>query len=80
MPQIVLDVIQGLFYFGAFVAALSVAQVPFEVAETITKWAAFIAAFLAVLARHTIENIIAGLALQFQRPFEPDDWIQFSGL
>ncbi len=76
LPRIVLDTAQALMY--AVIVLASIAQADLDVAwEEMAKWSAGIAAVIIFLGRDTIGNIIAGLAIQMQRPFEVLDWIQF---
>lgn len=76
LPTIVLDVVQVLIFTVAVFASLFIVEADVDVAE-ITKYSLFIGGFFGILLRHTIENIVAGLTIQFQKPFEVLDWIEF---
>ena len=76
LPTIVLDVIQVLIFCVAVLSSLFIVEADVDVGE-ITKYSLFIGAFVGILVRHTIENIVAGLTIQFQKPFEVLDWIEF---
>jgi small-conductance mechanosensitive channel/CRP-like cAMP-binding protein len=74
VPQIFRDIIQGLVYFVLLLVALRAAGV--EPGSILTT-SALLTAAIALSLQETLGNLVAGLAIQAQRPFDVDDWIQF---
>jgi small-conductance mechanosensitive channel/CRP-like cAMP-binding protein len=74
LPRIVRDIIQGLVYIGILLTALHSAGV--EPGSILTT-SALLTAVIALSLQETLGNMVAGLAIQVQRPFDVDDWIQF---
>jgi len=74
MPRILRDMIQGVVYVVLSLVALRSAGV--EPGSILTT-SALITAAVALSLQETLGNLVAGLALQAQRPFDVDDWIQF---
>jgi len=75
MPQIFLDIVHILIYIIALVVTLAAADI--SAAELFTG-SALLTAIIGLSLRDTVGNLLAGLAIQAQRPFEVGDWIQFS--
>ncbi len=74
VPRIFRDIIQGVVYIVLFLVALRTAGV--EPGSILTT-SALLTAAIALSLQETLGNLIAGLAIQAQRPFDVDDWIQF---
>ena len=74
VPRIFRDIIQGLVYIVLFLVALRTGGV--EPGSILTT-SALLTAAVALSLQETLGNLVAGLAIQAQRPFEVDDWIQF---
>lgn len=74
LPKIFLDAIQGLAYLCIGLIVLSSAQVD---ASSLLTGGAVAAALFGFLMKDTLGNLLAGLAMQGERPFEVGDWIQF---
>jgi small-conductance mechanosensitive channel/CRP-like cAMP-binding protein len=73
-PRIVRDLTQGLVYVAILLAALHAAGVD---PGSILTTSALLTAAVALSLQETLGNTVAGLAIQVQRPFDVDDWIQF---
>ena len=74
LPRIFRDIIQGVVYLIlALVALRSVGVEPGSLLTT----SALLTAAIALSLQETLGNLVAGLAIQAQRPFDVDDWIQF---
>ena len=74
VPRILQDVLQVLIYTGAALITLQAAGV--EPGSLLTT-SALLTAVLGLSLQDTLGNLFAGLAIQAQRPFQVDDWIQF---
>ncbi len=74
LPKIFRDIIQSVVYFVLLFVALRSAGV--EPGQLLTT-SALLTAAIALSLQETLGNLVAGLALQMQRPFDVDDWIQF---
>jgi small-conductance mechanosensitive channel/CRP-like cAMP-binding protein len=73
-PRILRDLTQALVYAAILLVALRSAGV--EPASLLTT-SALLTAVIALSLQETLGNMVAGLAIQVQQPFEVDDWIQF---
>jgi small-conductance mechanosensitive channel/CRP-like cAMP-binding protein len=73
-PRIVSDILVGVVYTGVLLTALRDAGV--EPGSILTT-SALLTAAIALSLQETLGNVVAGLAIQVQRPFDVDDWIQF---
>jgi small-conductance mechanosensitive channel/CRP-like cAMP-binding protein len=73
-PRIVRDLAQALVYAVILLVALRAAGV--DPASILTT-SALLTAVIALSLQETLGNMFAGLAIQMQRPFDVDDWIQF---
>jgi small-conductance mechanosensitive channel/CRP-like cAMP-binding protein len=74
VPKIFGDIIQSVVYAAILLVALRDAGVaPGELFTT----SALVTAAIALSLQETLGNVVAGLAIQMQRPFDVDDWIQF---
>jgi small-conductance mechanosensitive channel len=76
LPQIARDITLGVVYAGVLLAALRAAGV--EPGSILTT-SALLTAAVALSLQETLGNMVAGLAIQVQRPFDVGDWIQFDG-
>jgi small-conductance mechanosensitive channel/CRP-like cAMP-binding protein len=76
LPRIVRDLTQGLVWIVILLGALREAGV--EPGSILTT-SALLTAAVALSLQETLGNLVAGLAIQVQRPFDVDDWIQFDG-
>jgi small-conductance mechanosensitive channel/CRP-like cAMP-binding protein len=76
LPRIVRDITQGLVWIAIVLTALRSAGV--EPGSILTT-SALLTAVIALSLQETLGNMVAGLAIQVQRPFDVDDWIQFDG-
>jgi small-conductance mechanosensitive channel/CRP-like cAMP-binding protein len=74
LPRIIRDIAQGLVYIAILLTVLRAAG--FEPGSLLTT-SALITAAVALSLQETLGNMVAGLAIQVQRPFAIDDWIQF---
>ncbi len=74
LPVIVRDITQGLVWIGILLVALHTAGV--EPGQLLTT-SALLTAAIALSLQETLGNMVAGLAIQVQRPFDVGDWIQF---
>jgi small-conductance mechanosensitive channel/CRP-like cAMP-binding protein len=76
VPKIIRDIVQGVVYFLVLLAILR--QVGFEPGQILTT-SALLTAVIGLSLQETLGNLVAGLAVQLQRPFDVGDWIQFDG-
>lgn len=74
LSRIFLDMLHGVIYLSAFLYVLGEAGV--EPGSLVTG-SAVLTGIIGLSMRDTLGNLFAGLALQAQRPFEVDDWIQW---
>ncbi|MEM9693102.1 MAG: mechanosensitive ion channel family protein, partial [Myxococcota bacterium] len=74
LPAIIRDIIQGVVYAGAAVVTLRAVGVD---TSSLLTTSALLTAVIGLSLQDTLGNVFAGLAIQAQRPFEVDDWIQF---
>lgn len=74
LPTIFLDCVQAVVYAVLGILILSSAGV--NTSSLVTS-SALITAAVGLSMRDTLGNIFSGLAIQTERPFEVDDWIQF---
>ena len=74
LPKIFLDAIQGVAFLGVGLIVMSSADVD---ASSLLAGGAVMAALFGFLMKDTLGNLLAGLAMQGERPFEVGDWIQF---
>ncbi len=74
MPRIFRDIIQAVVYVVMVLVALRSAGVD---PGSILTTSALLTAAIALSMQETLGNLFAGLAIQMQRPFDVDDWIQF---
>ncbi len=74
LPRIFRDIIQGVVYIVLLLVGLRSAGV--EPGSILTT-SALLTAAIALSLQETLGNLVAGLAIQAQRPFDVDDWIQF---
>jgi small-conductance mechanosensitive channel len=74
LPQIFRDIIQGVVYVVLLLVALRTAGVD---PGSILTTSALLTAAIALSLQETLGNLVAGLAIQMQHPFDVDDWIQF---
>lgn len=73
-PKIFLDILMGLIYAAVFLITLGAVGV--RPIELITG-SAVITAIVGLALKDTLGNMVAGLAIHAQRPFDLGDWIQF---
>jgi small-conductance mechanosensitive channel/CRP-like cAMP-binding protein len=76
LPRIVRDITQGVVNLAVLLLALRTAGV--EPSSLLTT-SAVITAAIALSLQETLSHMVAGLAIQIQRPFDVGDWIQFDG-
>ena len=74
MPRIVRDIVQGLVYVVAALAVFRALGV--ELGSLLTT-SAILTAVIGLSLQETLGNLLAGLAVQAERPFEVGDWVQF---
>lgn len=74
LPKIIRDIIQGVVYFVLTLALLR--QLGLEPGQLLTT-SALLTAVIGLSLQDTLGNLIAGLSVQIQRPFNVGDWIQF---
>ncbi|MBI2892227.1 MAG: mechanosensitive ion channel family protein [Deltaproteobacteria bacterium] len=75
-PKIVRDINTGLVYFVAFMVVLRGFGVQLD---SILTTSALLTAVVGFALQDTLGNLVAGLALQAQRPFSVGDWIEVEG-
>ena len=75
-PKIVRDINAGFVYFLALMVVLASAGVK---VESLLTTSALLTAVLGFALQDTLGNLVAGLAIQAQRPFSVGDWIQVDG-
>ncbi len=73
-PRIVSDIAVGVVYAVVLLTALRAAGV--EPGSILTT-SALLTAAIALSLQETLGNMVAGLAIQVERPFDEGDWIQF---
>jgi small-conductance mechanosensitive channel/CRP-like cAMP-binding protein len=73
-PRIFRDVTQAVVY--VVVLLLTLRAVGVEPSSLLTT-SALLTAVIGLALQDTLGNMVSGLALQMQRPFEVGDWIQF---
>jgi small-conductance mechanosensitive channel/CRP-like cAMP-binding protein len=73
-PRIFRDVTQAVVY--VIVLLLTLRAVGVEPSSLLTT-SALLTAVIGLALQDTLGNMVSGLALQMQRPFEVGDWIQF---
>jgi small-conductance mechanosensitive channel/CRP-like cAMP-binding protein len=74
LPKIFRDIIQSIVYVVLLFFALHRSGVE---PSSILTTSALLTAAIALSLQQTLGNLVAGLSIQMQRPFEVDDWIQF---
>lgn len=74
MPRILKDILQGLVYAAALFVALRAAGVA---PGSLLTTSALLTAVVGLALQETLGNLVAGLAIQAQRPFDVGDWIGF---
>ncbi len=75
LPKIFIDILHTFVYVVAFLISLGAVGVE---PKELFAGSALLTAVLGLSLRDTLGNLIAGLAIQAQRPFEVGDWIQYS--
>jgi len=73
-PRIFRDLTQAVVY--VVVALLTLRAIGVEPGSLLTT-SALLTAVVGLALQDTLGNLVSGLALQMQRPFEVGDWIQF---
>ena len=76
LPRIVGDLTQGLVWIAIVLVTMRTAGV--EPGSLLTT-SALLTAAIALSLQETLGNLMAGLAIQVQRPFDVGDWIEFDG-
>lgn len=74
LPKIIKDILQGVVYF--VVGLMVLRYIGLEPGQLLTT-SALLTAVIGLSLQETLGNLIAGLAVQLQRPFDVGDWIQF---
>lgn len=74
LPKIIRDIAQGLVYVFLLLAALR--AIGFDPGSILTT-GAVVTAVIGLSLQETLGNLVAGLAIQVQRPFDIGDWIGF---
>jgi small-conductance mechanosensitive channel/CRP-like cAMP-binding protein len=75
-PRILRDLTQGVVYVAILLGALHAIGVD---PGSILTTSALLTAAIALSMQETLGNLVAGLAIQVQSPFDVGDWIQFDG-
>jgi small-conductance mechanosensitive channel len=75
-PKILRDIGQGTIIFFSIIVALRAAGV--EAGQLLTT-SALITVVAGMALQETLGNLVAGLAMQGERPFEVGDWIEVHG-
>jgi small-conductance mechanosensitive channel/CRP-like cAMP-binding protein len=76
LPRILRDISQGVLFFVALLLALNSAGV--EPGQLLTT-SALLTVVAGMALQETLGNLVAGLALQGERPFDVGDWIEVHG-
>ncbi len=76
MPQIFREVVQALIYFVVLLATLRAMGAEFG---SLLTTSALLTAVIGLSLQETLGSLVAGLAIQAQRPFQVGDWIQLQG-
>jgi len=76
LPRILTDILQFVVYAAGVLITLRASGV--EPSSLLTT-SALLTAVIGLALQETLGNLVAGLAIQAQRPFELGDWIQWSG-
>jgi small-conductance mechanosensitive channel/CRP-like cAMP-binding protein len=74
VPAILRDITQGVLYLFVVLAALR--ALGFEPGSILTT-GAVVTAVIGLSLQETLGNLVAGLAIQMQRPFDVGDWVSF---
>src|SRR5262245_53640519 len=74
VPTILRDIGQGVLYLFLMLGALRV--IGFDPGSILTT-GAVVTAVIGLALQETLGNLVAGLAIQLQRPFDVGDWVQF---
>jgi len=74
VPRIVRDITQSVVWIAILLGALRQAGVD---PTSLLTTSALLTAAVALSLQDTLGNVVAGLAIQVQRPFDVGDWIQF---
>jgi small-conductance mechanosensitive channel/CRP-like cAMP-binding protein len=74
LPKIIRDILQGVVYFVLLLGVLR--ELGLEPGQLLTT-SALLTAVIGLSLQDTLGNLIAGLAVQMQRPFDVGDWIQY---
>lgn len=74
VPRILEDIIQAGVFIGVSLIALREAGME---PTSLLATSALLTAVLGLSLQETLGNLFAGLAIQGERPFEVNDWIQF---
>jgi len=74
VPKIIRDIVQGFVYVVVLLVVLR--AVGFEPGQILTT-SALLTAVVGLSMQDTLGNLVAGLAVQLQRPFDLGDWIQY---
>lgn len=74
VPTILRDIGQGVLYLFLVLAALR--ALGFDPGSILTT-GAVVTAVIGLSLQETLGNLVAGLAIQLQRPFDVGDWVSF---
>lgn len=74
VPAILRDIAQGVLYLFLLLAALRALGI--EPGSILTT-GAVVTAVIGLSLQETLGNLVAGLAIQMQRPFDVGDWVAF---
>ena len=75
-PRIFRDVIQALLYVA--IVMLTLRTLGVEPGSILTT-SALLTAVVGLALQDTLGNMVSGLALQMQRPFDVGDWVEYDG-
>lgn len=75
-PKIIGDILQGLVYVGVLLLTLKASGVQLG---SLLVTSALLTAVIGFALQETLGNLVAGLTLQIQEPFDLGDWIQLDG-
>ncbi len=73
VPTILRDIAQGVLYLFLLLGALR--AIGFDPGSILTT-GAVVTAVIGLSLQETLGNLVAGLAIQIQRPFDVGDWVQ----
>ncbi|MBI4748735.1 MAG: mechanosensitive ion channel [Acidobacteria bacterium] len=75
-PKIIGDIFQGLVYVAVVLVTMKVSGVQLG---SLLVTSALLTAVIGFALQETLGNLVAGITLQIQEPFDVGDWVQLDG-